>query len=91
MKRYVYLCKQIEEKYKVMTAITINVPNHEVGFFKKIISKMGWSYDEVKVVRTSATPKEQVLANIDHAFGQLRQMKDGDIKGINAEELLNEL
>ena len=74
-----------------MTAITINVPNHEVGFLKKMISKIGWSYDEVKVVRTSATPKEQVLANIDHAFGQLRQMKDGDIKGINAEELLNEL
>ena len=34
-------------------------------------------------------PKEQ--ANIDHAFGQLRQMKDGELDGVNAEELLNEL
>ena len=72
-----------------MTAITINIPNHEVRFFKKMIAKMGWSYNEADVVRTIATPKEQ--ANIDHAFGQFRQMKDGELDGVNAEELLNEL
>lgn len=27
-----------------MTAITINIPNHEVSFFKKMMAKMGWSY-----------------------------------------------
>ena len=27
-----------------MTAITINIPNHEVRFFKKMVSKMGWTY-----------------------------------------------
>ena len=27
-----------------MTAITINIPNHEVSFFKKMIAKMGWTY-----------------------------------------------
>jgi len=42
-------------------------------------------------VRTAATPKEQALAKVDHALGQLRQMKDGQLQGINAEELLNEL
>ena len=30
-----------------MTTITINIPNHEVSFFKKMISKMGWTYSEV--------------------------------------------
>lgn len=74
-----------------MTAITINIPNHEVSFFKKMISKMGWTYSEADVVQTEATPKEQTLAKIDHAFGQLRQMNDGELKGINAEDLLNEL
>ncbi len=74
-----------------MTAITINIPNHEVSFFKKMISKMGWTYTENDVVKTEATPKEQVLAKIDHALGQLRQMKDGELEGINAEELVNEL
>ena len=27
-----------------MTAITINIPNHEVSFFKKMMEKMGWTY-----------------------------------------------
>ena len=74
-----------------MTAITINIPNHEVSFFKKMISKMGWSYSEATVMRSPATPKEKTLAKVDHAFAQLHQMKDGELQGINAEELLNEL
>ena len=74
-----------------MTEITINIPNHEVSFFKKVISKMGWSYSEADVVRTAATPKEQALDKVDHALGQLIQIKDGEIEGIPAEDLLNEL
>ena len=74
-----------------MTAITINVPSREVSFFKKMIEKMGWTYSEADVVRTTATDKEKALAKVDHALGQLRQMKDGQLQGINAEELLNEL
>ena len=27
-----------------MAAITINIPNHEVSFFKKMIKKLGWTY-----------------------------------------------
>ena len=27
-----------------MTSITINVPNNEVSFFKKMMEKLGWSY-----------------------------------------------
>ena len=74
-----------------MTAITINIPNHEVNFFKKIVTKMGWTYSVVDVVRPAATPKEKTLAKVDHALAQLRQMKEGQLQGINAEELLNEL
>lgn len=74
-----------------MTAITLNIPNHEVRFFKKMVGKMGWAYSETNVVRKPATVKERTLAKVDHAFGQLRQMKDGTLEGIKAEELLNEL
>lgn len=74
-----------------MTAITINIPNHEVKFFKKMVTKMGWTYSESAVVTTAATQKEQTIDKIDHAFGQLRQMKDGQLEGINAEELFDEL
>jgi hypothetical protein len=49
------------------------------------------TYTEDYVVRTPATAKEKALAKVDHAFGQLRQMKDGELQGINAEDLLNEL
>ena len=35
--------------------------------------------------------KQQTLCDIDHAFSQFRQMQDGKIKGIAAEDLLNEL
>jgi len=56
-----------------------------------MISKMGWTYSEADVVHTHATTKEQALAMVDHAFGQLRRMKDGELKGINAEDLLHEL
>ena len=40
---------------------------------------------------THSTPKERTLAKVDHAFGQLRQMKDGQLQGVNAEDLLDEL
>lgn len=35
-----------------MTAITINIPNSKVSFFKKLIAEMGWTYEmkEEKVV-----------------------------------------
>ena len=35
--------------------------------------------------------RQQTLNKIDHSFGQLRQMQEGTMKGIDAEELLNEL
>ena len=28
-----------------MTSITINVPKRKVGFFKKLITEMGWTYE----------------------------------------------
>ena len=39
-----------------MTAITINIPNHEVSFFKKMVSKMGWTY-EVKEETVAPKPR----------------------------------
>lgn len=40
-----------------MTAFTINIPNHEVSFFKKMISKMGWTYE---VQEESVTKKARL-------------------------------
>ena len=52
---------------------------------------MGWTINDGDVVRKKASSKEQALAKVDHAFEQLRQMNDGQLEGIDAEELLNEL
>ena len=35
--------------------------------------------------------KQQTLDKIDHSFGQLQQMQEGKLKGVKAEDLLNEL
>jgi hypothetical protein len=31
-----------------MTAITVNIPNRKVSFFKKLIAEMGWTYTVVE-------------------------------------------
>ena len=38
-----------------MTSITINIPNREVSFFKKMITKMGWTYTVAGEENTAAT------------------------------------
>jgi|GEM_PF-1477890 hypothetical protein len=74
-----------------MTAITIDIPNADVGFFTKMISKMGWSLSGASITKRPATGKEKTLKKIDHAFGQLRQMQDGSLKGVTAESIIDEL
>ena len=40
-----------------MTAITINIPNHEVSFFKKMMTKLGWTYTVVGEENTAKEPR----------------------------------
>ena len=40
------------------------------------------------MILSAATPKEKALVKVDHAFGQLRQMKEGKLQGVNADDLL---
>ena len=37
-----------------MTAITINIPNRKVSFFKKLITEMGWTYEVHEEAQTKA-------------------------------------
>ena len=48
-------------------------------------------YVRLLFVSQSNTAKQQTLSSIDHAFAQFGQMKEGQIEGIAAEDLLNEL
>jgi hypothetical protein len=41
-----------------MTAITINIPNRKVSFFKKLIAEMGWTYEvKEEMARPKARPR----------------------------------
>ncbi len=31
-----------------MTSITVNIPNHKVSFFKKLMTEMGYTFEENK-------------------------------------------
>lgn len=39
-----------------MTAITVNIPNNKVNFFKKLIAEIGWIY-EVKEESVTKGPR----------------------------------
>lgn len=47
-----------------MTAITIDIPNADVGFFTKMISKMGWSLSGASITKRPATGKEKTLKRL---------------------------
>ncbi len=66
-----------------MTAITINIPNHEVSFFKKMIAKMGWMYTVADEESTPAKTriydpetgcylKDSVVKSIEQAHEDLK-------------------
>ena len=40
-----------------MTAITINIPSNDVSFFKKMMTKMGWTYTMAAEERQVAKPQ----------------------------------
>ena len=40
-----------------MTAITINIPNSDVSFFKKMMPKMGWTYTMADEERQVVKPR----------------------------------
>ena len=53
-----------------MTAITINIPNSDVSFFKKMMTKMGWTYtmaDEERQVETGECLNDKTMKVIQDA------------------------
>ena len=39
-----YLCRKEKSITDIMTSITVHIPNKEIGFFKKMMERLGWSY-----------------------------------------------
>ena len=72
-----------------MREVTINIPNTDYSFFQRMGQGFGWTYTEQ--VSTPTDSKKDVLASIDRAFAEFRQMQLNGKKGRRAEELINEL
>ena len=61
-----------------MTAITINIPNSDVSFFKKMIKKMGWTYTMAGEYLNDKTMKAIEEAHEDMKHGRLKSYDSVD-------------
>ncbi len=91
MNKKSYLCKKI---WSIMEAIQLreelfremNPMLDSEDMLRKMLDFVRSLFIEQKNAE-----KKQALDKIDHAFNQLHQMQGGELKGITAEDLLNEL
>ncbi len=72
MKKLSYLCIREYNHKCIMTSITVHIPNNEIGFFKKIMEKLGWSYQvmskpQIIDPETGASLNEKTMKVIEDA------------------------
>ena len=72
-----------------MTAITINIPNRKVGFFKKLIAEMGWTYEVCEEAQKKAKarlydPETGEYLN-DETMKAIEDVRSGKDKGTTYE------
>ncbi|MBQ8703146.1 MAG: hypothetical protein IJ524_02070 [Bacteroidales bacterium] len=72
-----------------MREVTLNIPNTDYSFFQRMVQGFGWKYTER--LSEPSESKEEVLAGLDRAFAEFRQMQLDGRKGRRAEELIDEL
>lgn len=72
-----------------MIAVTINIPDSDLDFCNQVIARMGWSYGEP--ITEQKSHKQETLESINRAFAEFKQIQEGKLQSINAEDLLNEL
>lgn len=65
-----------------MTAITVNIPNHKVGFFKKLMAEMGWTYEVAaqQVPKRLYDPETGEFLN-DQTMQAIEDVRSGKDKG----------
>ncbi len=59
-----------------MVSLTIEVPNNDFSFVKKLISKMGWKSTEIKKPTRLYDPESHAYLN-DEAMEAIRSLEDG--------------
>ena len=67
-----------------MTAITVNIPNRKIGFFKKLIEEMGWTYEMTEIqpkVRARLYDPETGRYLNDETMKAIEDVRSGKDKG----------
>jgi len=67
-----------------MTTITANIPDNLKGKVKKFIEELG---GEV-ISESKSSTKKAVLKELEEAFAEAKEIKDGKKKGITLEQIL---
>jgi len=71
-----------------MKQITLNIPDKNYSFFMELVK----SLDFVKKVKIDDDPtKERILQDLHDSIEEVNLIKTGELKGVPAKDLINEL
>ncbi|OFX32222.1 MAG: hypothetical protein A2X08_08335 [Bacteroidetes bacterium GWA2_32_17] len=70
-----------------MKQVTLYIPENKYSFFIELVKSLGF----VKKIEDKEQGKEQILKDISEAVEEVKLIKKGQLKGISAKDLLNEL
>ena len=71
-----------------MAAITINIPSNDVSFFKKMMTKMGWTYTMAAEERQVAKPRLYDPETGEYLNDKTMNMKHGRLKSFDSVEAM---
>lgn len=70
-----------------MKQIVLKIKEEKYQFFMELIN----GFDFILVEENSGDTKEEIIANLKQGFKELKQFKEGKLKGIPSKKLLDEL
>lgn len=70
-----------------MKQVVLNIKESKYKFFMELVK----SLDFVQVDEDAGDSKEEIVANLTQAFKELKLYKEGKLKGIPVEKLLDEI
>ena len=70
-----------------MKQVIIQIPDNKYNFFLELVKSLGF----VKSIEETEPNKTNILKGLQDAVKEVNLIKKGELKGINAKDLLNEL
>jgi len=71
-----------------MKEVVLKVPDKKYNFFMELVNSLGF----IKVEKAEeGDSKAEIIDNLKRGFKEMKQMKEGKIKGTPLKDFLNEL